>query len=260
MSRLKTSANTSASSLLIFSRSGSCISIQRRAALALGSQFLANCTSIGRSSSFEYARQRRFGPSIQRIHGLAFDAYEAFLSDSSSIGDRLRRLAAAASDARERATAHWSSRWHSVMFMTLLAFKSCRPRRSFRTRTCRCGRTTARPHRRARPPRRRSSAVKLSLIAPVHVPVELERHVVRSDAGRRGVVEQEVVEDEPGRDRLARRRVHAQLMRDQIRVRDEVLAGDFALPPCAPVGESGQQPVERFVLGASPGSSPSKNA
>src|SRR5262249_38608912 len=42
--------------------------------------------------------------------------------------------------------------------------------------------------------------------------------------------------------------VQAELVRDQVGVRQEVLARDLSLPPRAPVAEPGQQRIERLVL------------
>ena len=54
--------------------------------------------------------------------------------------------------------------------------------------------------------------------------------------------------------------VQAQLVGDQVGVRGEVLAGDFTLPPGAPVVEAGPQAIEGFVGFVLFGSSPSNTA
>src|SRR4051812_10881509 len=75
---------------------------------------------------------------------------------------------------------------------------------------------------------------------PVDVRVAFEGDLAAGDTRsvRRRLVREEFVEDDAAADVLGWRDVHARLMRSQVRVRQEVLAGDLALPPCAPVVEA----------------------
>src|SRR4051812_49181758 len=84
---------------------------------------------------------------------------------------------------------------------------------------------------------------------PVAVGVDLEHHVAGRDVGAEGlrVVELEQVPDHPGADPVGRGQVHADHVADQVGVGEEVLAGDLALPPGAPVVEAGEQRVERLA-------------
>src|SRR4030095_13033162 len=79
---------------------------------------------------------------------------------------------------------------------------------------------------------------------PVHVPVELIGDLVGGYPCRGRLIEQKVVKDEAGSDGIGRLRMHAQLVRDQVRIGDKILAGDLALPPGAPVVEAGEQAIE----------------
>src|SRR6185503_15211094 len=84
---------------------------------------------------------------------------------------------------------------------------------------------------------------------PVHVEVGFSPDVSRCDARAKGLglIVFELVEDHAAADCIAEIEMPAHLVRDQVRVREKVLARDFALPPRAPVVEAEEQRIERFV-------------
>src|SRR2546422_2789655 len=95
-------------------------------------------------------------------------------------------------------------------------------------------------------PRRDRADGEVLVDLPVRVPVQLDGDVARRHRGpdRGRLVEHELVEDQAGPDAVDGSHVQPHLVREQVRVRDEVLAGDLALPPGAPVVEAQEQRVE----------------
>ncbi len=101
--------------------------------------------------------------------------------------------------------------------------------------------------------------MKLRVHLPVRVDIDLERGVLRRHqrAERRGLIDLEVVENQPGADGVARREVRADLVRVEVGIRQEVLARDFSLPP-DPQSEKPGSSGSNASLAAVDGSSPSK--
>ena len=94
--------------------------------------------------------------------------------------------------------------------------------------------------------------MKLVVHLPVDVQVGLEsRHRVDVTAGPSvcGWSSANLKNSRPRADRVGRRHVRAQQVRNHVAVRDEILAGDLALPPRAPVVEPEEQRIEVLVRG-----------
>src|SRR5580765_5410908 len=86
---------------------------------------------------------------------------------------------------------------------------------------------------------------------PVGIQVDFAREIALRDprTKRASLVGEEVPVDHAAADVLVWSQMASNLVRDEIRIRKEVLARDFALPPCAPVVETQEQGIERLVLG-----------
>src|SRR5262249_14701980 len=100
-----------------------------------------------------------------------------------------------------------------------------------------------------RRPRKDEAEAEVRVQLPVHIPVQLGSETAGGDAGaqRCGLVEQKAVVNEARPDVFRGGEVQSNLVRDEVRVRGEVLACDLALPPAAPVVESQEQRVELFA-------------
>src|SRR5215471_4146735 len=98
-------------------------------------------------------------------------------------------------------------------------------------------------------PRSDKAEAELQVQLPVRVPVQLAKEIARRDARaqRSGLIDQKVVEDEAGPEVFRGSEVQPHLVRDEVRVRNEVPACDLALPPGAPVVGSKEQRVEGFA-------------